>query len=60
MGQTGTDGTFTAFCELELEVRPVCPQVSQVSSTGRHREISPLTWVLSVLFLLRYAFLGSE
>ena len=26
--------------------------------TGRHREISPLIWVLSVLFLLRYAFLG--
>jgi AGZA family xanthine/uracil permease-like MFS transporter len=28
--------------------------------TGRHREISPLIWVLSVLFLLRYAFLGTE
>jgi AGZA family xanthine/uracil permease-like MFS transporter len=28
--------------------------------TGKHREISPLIWVLSVLFLLRYAFLGSE
>jgi AGZA family xanthine/uracil permease-like MFS transporter len=28
--------------------------------TGRHREISPLIWVLSALFLLRYAFLGSE
>jgi AGZA family xanthine/uracil permease-like MFS transporter len=28
--------------------------------TGRHREISPLIWVLSVLFLLRYAFLSSE
>ena len=28
--------------------------------TGRHREISPLIWILSVLFLLRYAFLGSE
>lgn len=28
--------------------------------TGRRREISPLIWVLSVLFLLRYAFLGSE
>jgi AGZA family xanthine/uracil permease-like MFS transporter len=27
---------------------------------GRHREISPLIWVLSVLFLLRYAFLGAE
>ena len=26
--------------------------------TGRHKEISPLIWVLSVLFLLRYAFLG--
>ena len=26
--------------------------------TGRRREISPLIWVLSVLFLLRYAFLG--
>jgi hypothetical protein len=29
-------------------------------STGRGREISPLIWVLSVLFLLRHAFLGSE
>ena len=28
--------------------------------TGRHKEISPLIWVLSVLFLLRYAFLGVE
>jgi len=28
--------------------------------TGRYREISPLIWVLSVLFILRYAFLGSE
>jgi AGZA family xanthine/uracil permease-like MFS transporter len=28
--------------------------------TGRIREISPLIWVLSVLFLLRYAFLGTE
>ena len=28
--------------------------------TGRYREISPLIWVLSVLFLLRYAFLGNE
>jgi adenine/guanine/hypoxanthine permease len=28
--------------------------------TGRYREISPLIWVLSVLFLLRYAFLGRE
>jgi AGZA family xanthine/uracil permease-like MFS transporter len=28
--------------------------------TGRYREISPLIWVLSVLFLLRYAFLGVE
>jgi AGZA family xanthine/uracil permease-like MFS transporter len=27
---------------------------------GKHREISPLIWVLSALFLLRYAFLGSE
>jgi xanthine/uracil/vitamin C permease (AzgA family) len=26
--------------------------------TGRHREISPLIWVLSVLFLLRYIFLS--
>jgi AGZA family xanthine/uracil permease-like MFS transporter len=26
--------------------------------TGRHKEISPLIWVLSALFLLRYAFLG--
>ena len=27
---------------------------------GRHREISPLIWVLTILFVLRYAFLGSE
>jgi adenine/guanine/hypoxanthine permease len=28
--------------------------------TGRYREISPLIWVLSALFFLRYAFLASE
>jgi adenine/guanine/hypoxanthine permease len=28
--------------------------------TGRHREISPLIWVLTVLFVLRYAFLGAQ
>jgi len=28
--------------------------------TGKFREISPLIWILSGLFLLRYAFLGSE
>jgi adenine/guanine/hypoxanthine permease len=28
--------------------------------TGRHKEVSPLIWVLSALFLLRYAFLGAE
>jgi len=28
--------------------------------TGRHREISVLIWVLAVLFVLRYAFLGAE
>ena len=28
--------------------------------TGRYREISPLIWILSALFLLRYAFLGTE
>ena len=28
--------------------------------TGRHREISPLIWVLALLFVLRYAFLGAE
>ena len=28
--------------------------------TGRFREISPLIWVLSALFVLRYAFLGAE
>jgi AGZA family xanthine/uracil permease-like MFS transporter len=27
---------------------------------GRHKEISPLIWVLSALFVCRYAFLGSE
>jgi AGZA family xanthine/uracil permease-like MFS transporter len=28
--------------------------------SGRHREVSPLIWALSILFVLRYAFLGSE
>lgn len=28
--------------------------------SGRVREISPLIWILSVLFLLRYIFLGTE
>jgi adenine/guanine/hypoxanthine permease len=28
--------------------------------SGKYREISPLIWVLSALFLLRYAFLGRE
>ena len=28
--------------------------------SGRRREITPLIWILSILFLLRYAFLGSE
>ena len=28
--------------------------------TGKYREISPLIWVLSVPFLLRYIFLGKE
>jgi adenine/guanine/hypoxanthine permease len=28
--------------------------------TGRYREISPLIWILSVLFLLRYVFLSGE
>jgi adenine/guanine/hypoxanthine permease len=28
--------------------------------TGRHREISPPIWVLTLLFVLRYAFLGAE
>ena len=28
--------------------------------SGKHSEVSPLIWVLTVLFLLRYAFLGSE
>jgi adenine/guanine/hypoxanthine permease len=28
--------------------------------SGRRKEISPLIWVLSVLFLLRYVFLGAE
>jgi AGZA family xanthine/uracil permease-like MFS transporter len=27
---------------------------------GKHREIRPLIWALSILFLLRYAFLGME
>jgi AGZA family xanthine/uracil permease-like MFS transporter len=28
--------------------------------TGKYREVSPLIWVLSVLFLLRYVFLGGD
>jgi len=28
--------------------------------TGKYKEISPLIWVLSVLFLMRYAFLSHE
>lgn len=28
--------------------------------SGRRKEISPLIWVLSILFLLRYVFLGAE
>lgn len=27
-------------------------------ATGKRREISPLIWILTVLFILRYAFLG--
>ncbi|MGC1687295.1 MAG: NCS2 family permease, partial [Candidatus Acidiferrales bacterium] len=27
---------------------------------GKHREISPLIWILTVLFLLRYAYLAVE
>jgi AGZA family xanthine/uracil permease-like MFS transporter len=28
--------------------------------SGRYREIKPLIWILSALFVLRYAFLGAE
>ena len=28
--------------------------------SGKHREVSPLIWILAILFALRYAFLGSE
>ena len=28
--------------------------------TGKIRQISPLIWVLSALFLLRFVFLGAE
>ena len=28
--------------------------------SGRHRQISPLIWVLTGLFLLRYIFLSAE
>jgi xanthine/uracil/vitamin C permease (AzgA family) len=27
---------------------------------GKFRDISPLIWVLTVIFLLRFAFLGAE
>jgi AGZA family xanthine/uracil permease-like MFS transporter len=28
--------------------------------SGKQREVSPLIWILAILFMLRYAFLGSE
>ena len=28
--------------------------------SGKRREVSPLMWILAILFVLRYAFLGSE
>ena len=36
----GTDGTFTGFCELELGVRPACPQIfgGQVIPVAGFRE----------------------
>src|SRR6266850_5562860 len=40
-GNLETDGTFTGFCELELRVRPVCPQVSQVSELTRRKNPGP-------------------
>jgi hypothetical protein len=30
------------------------------ATAPHHREITPLIWILSALFLLRYAFLGAE
>lgn len=27
---------------------------------NKYREVSPLVWILAILFVLRYAFLGSE
>ena len=26
--------------------------------SGKYREVSPLVWILAILFVLRYAFLG--
>jgi len=28
--------------------------------SGKRREVSPLMWILAILFMLRYAFLGSD
>jgi hypothetical protein len=38
LGNLGTDGTFTGFCELELGVRPVCPRISNVRYFVAHVE----------------------
>jgi AGZA family xanthine/uracil permease-like MFS transporter len=48
--------TFSIATGLSLGV--LCYTLIKVGA-GKYREISPLIWVLSALFLLRYAFLGA-
>jgi adenine/guanine/hypoxanthine permease len=53
----GTPLTFSIATGLSLGLLSfTCIKVG----TGKYRDISPLIWVLSVIFLLRFAFLGTE
>jgi adenine/guanine/hypoxanthine permease len=53
----GTPLTFSIATGLSLGLLSfTCIKVG----TGKYRDISPLIWVLSLIFLLRFAFLGAE
>jgi adenine/guanine/hypoxanthine permease len=53
----GTPLTFSIATGLSLGLLSfTCIKVG----TGKYRDVSPLIWVLSVIFLLRFAFLGTE
>jgi adenine/guanine/hypoxanthine permease len=53
----GTPLTFSIATGLSLGLLSfTCIKVG----TGKYRDISPLIWVLSVIFLLRFAFLGTQ